>query len=267
MEIKGRGRPPLPVEVQRLIATMARASVTWGEERIAAELRLKLGITVSPRTVRRYMPPTGRPRVRASSQRWSTFVRNHAHATLASDFFVTITTTFRTLYVFVVLDVGTRRIVHWNVTEHPTAASTVQQFRAIVPGDQLQRFLIHDRDSMDAAAVDDEVTAIGLTVLKMPVRCPQANAFCERLIGTIRRQCLDWLIVLDERYLQFVMREWVVHYNHGRPHTSLGPGIPDAPPEKLACSRGHHIAAGHRVVATPILAGLHQEYRLQPLAA
>jgi putative transposase len=125
---KACGRPPLPVEVQRLIATMARANVTWGEERIAAALRLKLGITVSPRTVRRYMT-TGRPRDRATSQRWSTFVRNHAHATLASDFFVTITATFRTVYVFVVLDVGTRRIVHWNVTEHPTAAWTVQQFR------------------------------------------------------------------------------------------------------------------------------------------
>ena len=185
------GRPPLQGQVQRLIATMARANATWGEERIAAELQLKLGIRVSPRTVRRYIPTTGRPRDRAPSQRWSTFVRNHAHATLASDFFVTMTATFRTMYVFVVLGVGTRRIVHWNVTEHPTAAWTVQQFRAVVPGDQPQRFLIHDRDSIYAAAVDDAVTAMGLTVLKTPVRCPQANAFCERLIGTIRRECLD----------------------------------------------------------------------------
>jgi putative transposase len=159
---KTRGRPSLPVEVQRLIATMARANVMWGEERIAAELQVKLGIRVSSRTVRRYMPTTGRPRDRASSQRWSTFVRNHADAALACDFFVSITAAFRTVYVFVVLDVGTRRKLHWNVTEHPTAAWTVQQFRAIVAADQPQRSLIHDRDSIYAAAVDDAVTAMGL---------------------------------------------------------------------------------------------------------
>jgi transposase InsO family protein len=255
------------VDVQRLIATMARANATWGEERIAAELQLKLGITASPRTVRRYMPTTGRPRDRASSQRWSTFVRNHADATLACDFFVTITAAFRTVYVFVVLDVGTRRIVHWNVTEHPTAAWTVQQFRAIMPGDQRQRFLIHDRDSIYAATVDDAVTAMGLTVLKTPVRCPQANAFCERLIGTIRRECLDWLIVLNERHLRFILREWVVHYNQGRPHASLGPGIPDVPLDTPTRQNGHRIPDGHRVIAAPILAGLHHEYRLEPLAA
>jgi putative transposase len=228
------GRPPLPMDVQQLIAAMARANATWGEERIAAELRLKLGLCVSPRTVRRYMPPGGQPRDRLSSQQWSTFVRSHASAILACDFFVTITAKFRTLYVFVVLDVGTRRIVHWNVTEHPTAEWTVQQFRAIVPGDQPQRFLIHDRDSIYAAAVDRAVEAMGLTILKTPVRCPQANAFCERLIGTIRRECLDWLIVVHERHLRAVLVEWVAHYNQGRPHASLGPGIPDVPLERLA---------------------------------
>src|SRR4030095_4232348 len=179
---------------------MARANATWGEELIAAELLLKLGIQVSPRTVRRYIPTTRRPRGRASSQRWSTFVRHHATATLACDFFVTITAAFRTMYVFVVLDVGTRQIVHWNVTEHPTAAWTVQQFRAIVPGAQPQRFLIHDRASIYAAAVDDAVAAMGLTVLKTPVRCPQANAFCERLIGSIRREGLGWLVPVPERH-------------------------------------------------------------------
>ena len=264
---KPRGRPPLPIDVQRLIAAMARANATWGEERIAAELQLKLGISVSPRTVRRYMPRGRRPHDRRSSQRWSTFVRNHAGAILACDFFVTITASFRTLYVFVVLDVGTRRIVHWNVTEHPTAAWTVQQFRAIVPGDQPQRFLIHDRDTIYAAAVDDAVTAMGLTVLRTPVRCPQANAFCERLIGTIRRECLDWLIALNERHLRTVLREWVTHYNQGRAHASLGPGIPAVPPDRLAQPNGHQIPAGHDVIAAPILAGLHHEYRLEPLAA
>jgi putative transposase len=261
------GRPPLPPDVQQLIAAMARANVTWGEERIAAELRLKLGLRVSPRTVRRYMPPSRRPRGRVSSQRWSTFVRNHAGAILACDFFVTITARFRTLYVFVVLDVDTRRIVHWNVTEHPTAAWTVRQFRACVPGDQPQRFLIHDRDSIYSTAVDDAVGAMGLTVLKTPVRCPQANAFCERLIGSMRRECLDWLILLNERHLRAILREWVAHYNQGRPHASLGPGIPNVPLDKLAPAQGHRIPDGHRVVAAPILAGLHHEYRLESLAA
>ena len=194
-------------------------------------------------------------------------MRNHASAVLACDFFVTITARFRTLYGFVVLDVGTRRIVHWNVTEHPTAAWTVQQFRAMVPGDQPHRFLIHERDSIYAAAVDDAVGAMGLTVLKTPVRCPQANAFCERLIGTIRRECLDWLVVLHERHLRSALRQWVAHYNQGRPHASLGPGIPDVPLERLARPNGHQIPDGHRVIAAPILAGLHHEYRLERLAA
>jgi len=139
--------------------------------------------------------------------------------------------TFRRLYVFVVLNVGTRRIVHGNVTEHATAASTVQQFRAFVPGDQPQRFVIHDRDS------------------------------------TIRRECLDWLIVLNERHLRSVLHEWVAYSNQGRPHASLGPGIPDVPRDRLARPHGHQTPTDHRVVAAPILAGLHHEYRLERLAA
>jgi transposase InsO family protein len=261
------GRPPVPRDLQQLIAAMARANVTWGEERIAAELHLKLGLRVSPRTVRRYMGRGGRPRDHASSHRWSTFVRHHAGAMLACDFLVTITATFRTLYVFVILDVRTRQIVHWNVTAHPTTEWTVQQFRAVVPGDQPQRFLIHDRDSIYSSAVDGAVAAMGLRVLKTPARCPQANAFCERLIGTLRRECLDWLILLNERHLRSVLREWVAHYNHGRPHASLGPGIPDGALSTAARQNGHQIPDGHRVTATPILAGLHHEYRLERLAA
>ena len=102
-----------------------------------------------------------------------------------------VTATFRILYVFVVLEVGTRRIRHWNVTAHPTADWTAQQFRMIVPGDQAHRFLIHDRDTIYSEGVDRTLESMGLTVLKTPVRAPQANAFCERVIGTIRRECLD----------------------------------------------------------------------------
>jgi transposase InsO family protein len=105
-----------------------------------------------------------------------------------------VTATFRVLYVFVVLEVGTRRILHWNVTAHPTAAWTAQQFRMIVSGEQTHRFVIHDRDAIYSEAVDQTLEAVGLMVLKTPVRVPQGNAFCERVIGTIRRECLDLLI-------------------------------------------------------------------------
>jgi len=193
-----RGRPRVPVDLRRLIGDMALANRTWGEERIASELLLKLGIRVSPRTVRRYMPISSAPRDGTRSQLWKTFVRNHASAILACDFFVTVTASFRVLYILVVLDVGTRRIRHWNVTEHPTADWTAQQFRMVIGGDEPHRFLIHDHDSIYSDGFDRTVSAMGLTVLKTPVRSPQANAFCERVIGTIRRECLDWMILLNE---------------------------------------------------------------------
>ena len=260
-----RGRPRVSAGVWRLIGEMAAANRTWGEERIASELLLKLGIR-GPRTVRRYMPTRTAPRDGTRSQRWSTFVRNHANAVLACDFLVAITASFRVVYVFVVLEVGTRRIRHWNVTEHPTADWTAQQFRVVMSDDATHRFLIHDHDSIYSDSVDRTVAAMGLTVLRTPVRSPQANAFCERLIGTIRRECLDWMILLNERHLRRVLREWVAHYNRGCPHASLGPGIPDGPDVAPVLS-GDRIREGHRVVAVPILGGLHHEYRLEPRAA
>jgi transposase InsO family protein len=159
---------------------MARVNRTWGEERIAAELLLKLSLSLSPRTVRRYMgrPPSAYPGSR--TQAWSTFVHNHARDVLACDFFVTMSARFRPLYVFVVLDVGTRRLVHWNVPAHPTAEWTVQQFRTCVTGETNHRFLVHDRDSIYSPAVDGALHSMGLRVLKTPVMAPQANAYCER---------------------------------------------------------------------------------------
>jgi putative transposase len=262
------GRPAIPAHVQRLIATMAAANRTWGEERIAAELLLKLGIRLSPRTVRRYMPSRP-PRPKPGTQAWSTFVRNHARFVLASDFFVVVTATFRLVYVFVVLEVGTRRILHWNVTTHPTADWTAQQFRMIVPGDQGHRFVIHDRDTIYAEQVDRTLEAMGLTVLKTPVRVPQANAFCERVIGTIRRECLDFIIAISDGHVRATLREWVNHYNRGRPHASLGPGIPEGSVVHpvVGESNGHSVPIGYRVIATPILGGLHHEYCLERQAA
>ncbi len=262
------GRPPIPVSLRRLIIAMARANPTWGEERIADELLLKLGLAVSPRTVRRYLRNMRPSRGGRPSQRWATFVRNHAHAILACDFFIAVTARFRVVYVFVVLEVGTRRIVHWNVTEHPTASWTIQQFRTVLTPETSHRFVLHDRDGLYAAEVDRAITAMGRRVLKTPVRTPQANAFCERLIGTMRRECLDWLIPFNERHLRWILREWVTHYNRGRPHASLGPGIPDPLPEVIRpASVGHHVPKCCRVEVTPILGGLHHEYRLAREAA
>jgi transposase InsO family protein len=262
------GRPPIPVDLQRLIVSMAGANPTWGEERIADELLLKLGLRVAPRTVGRYLRRLRPSRGGRPSQRWATFVRNHAHAVLACDFFITVTVRFQLLYVFVVLEVGTRRILHWNVTAHPTADWTIQQCRAAITGETTHRFLIHDRDAIYAPAVDGTTRSMGLRVLKTPVRTPQANAFCERVIGTIRRECLDWLIPFHERHLRGILRAWVTHYNRGRPHASLGPGIPEPPPTQIRPKpTGHRLPTGGRVIATPILTGLHHEYRLVREAA
>jgi len=261
------GRPQIPRDLQNLIADMARANQTWGEERIAAELFLKVGIAVSPRTVRRYMRRPVPSRPRAAPQSWSTFVRNHASETMACDFFVAVTATFRIVYVFLVLEIGTRRILHWNTTEHPTAEWTTQQFRSCVTGDEPCRFVIHDRDAIYSSAVDRALRSMNLRVLKTSPGVPQSNAFCERLIGTVRRECLDHVIPLNERHLRNVLGEWVPHYNHGRPHASLGPGVPEPSAPPAPRSVAHHISHGHRVIARPILGGLHHEYHLQSVAA
>ena len=129
------------------------------------------------------------------------------------------------------------------------------------------RFLIHDRDSIFSEEIDNMLTATGLTVLKTPVRVPQANAHCERLIGTIRRECLDWMIPFNETHLRRILHEWVRHYNRGRPHSSLGPGIPEWPTAMCTeRSDRHQLPAGHHVTPKPVLGGLHHEYRLEPAA-
>lgn len=263
-----RGRPRLPADLRALIVEIGRDNPTWGEERIADELLLKLGIRVSPRTVRRYMPDTKDPWTGVSSQRWMTFVRNHAHTIVACDFFVSITARFRLLYVFVIMEVGTRRIAHFNVTDHPTADWALQQFREVITGEEPQQFLIHDRDSVYSSDFDSGLKAMDIKILKTPFRAPQANAFCERLIGTMRRECLDFLIPLNQRHLQVVLQEWVTHYNHGRPHSSLGPGFPEP---GIKCQpiqdHGHHLPRNQKVVSRAILGGLHHEYSLERKAA
>jgi len=154
---------------------MATENPLWGEEKIANELLVKLCLRVSPRTVRKYMPkrPPGRPR---GDQRWSTFLRDHARAIVACDFFVAVTATFHLLYVFVVIEHGARRLLHLNVTPHPTAAWTLLQLREALGYEERYRYLIHDRDSIFAKSLDESINRLGLKVLKSPPRSPMANA-------------------------------------------------------------------------------------------
>jgi putative transposase len=201
------GRPRLPKDLRRLIRGMAAENPTWGQERIANELTLKLSIRVSPRTVGKYLREDRPVRTPDPQQRWLTFLRNHAKVIVACDFFVVITAAFRTLYVFVVMEIGSRRILHYNVTAHPTAEWTLQQFREALPGDHPYRFLIHDRDSIFAAEVDQGLANLGVRVLRTPVRAPQANAVCERLGGSLRRECLDFLIPFNKRHLKLTIRD------------------------------------------------------------
>jgi putative transposase len=264
------GRPPIPMDLQALIRRMAQDNPTWGEERIANELLLKLGLRGSPRTVRKYMPKrTRRGRgTRAISQHWRTFIRNHAQAIVACDFRVVVTATFRLLYVFVLMEHATRRILHINVTRHPTAPWTLQQLREAIPADHRYRFLLHARDSIVSAQLDRSIQHFGLRVLKTPPHSPQANALCERLLGTLRRECVDYLIPLSDNHLRCILAPWVPHYNRGRPHMSLGPGIPQPPPHlPVLLHRHRHRLPDHLwVVTQPILGGLHHEYLLEKVA-
>jgi len=171
-----KGRPALPKNLRELIRQMDRENPTWGEERIANELSLKLGITVSPRTVRKYLD-SSRPRGTTGDQRWSTFVRNHARAVVACDFFISVTASFRILYVFVAMEIGSRWILHTNVTAHPTAEWMIQQFREFLAFDHPYQFVIHDRDRIFSPRLDQELK-VSARVLKTPVRAPKANAFC-----------------------------------------------------------------------------------------
>ena len=152
------------------------------------------------------------------------------------------------------------------MTDHPTAEWTIQQFRNGVPPDVPYRLVVHDRDAIFAPAVDDALRSMSLRVVRTPPRSPQANAHCERLIGTIRRECLNWIIPLNERHLRGALTEWMAHYNSERPHSALGPGLPDDP-QRRAAVVGHHLVSGHRVVARPRLGGLHHDYRLERVAA
>lgn len=259
------GRPRIPLELRQLIREMALNNVCWGEERIANELLLKLGIRVSPRTVRKYMlnRPGGDPR---GDQRWQTFLQNHAHAIVACDFCVVVTATFRLLYVLVVIEHGSRRLLHCNTTQYPTAEWTRQQFREAIPSHHQYRYLIHDRDCIFSVDFDRSIENYGMRVLKSPYRSPKANSICERAIGSMRRECLDYMIPLTESHLRRILKLWAAYYNQTRPHTALGPGFP-APKDNIRISTNtgrHCISPNLRVLTKSVLGGLHHDYQLIP---
>jgi putative transposase len=179
-----------------------------------------------------------------------------------------VTATFRLVYVLIIMEVGTRRILHMNVTQHPTAEWTLQQFRECVTGEEGYKFVIHDRDNIYSRDLDCSLRTLGFRVLRTPYRSPQANGFCERLIGSARRECLDFMIPIDEDHVRWIMKQWTAHYNSSRPHSSLGPGVPDPSFEKARLQiKRHSIPKDRRIVVNPILGGLHHDYRLEKLTA
>ena len=141
----------------------------------------------------------------------------------------------------------------------------MQQLRAVVGEESRHQYLIHDRDKIFAKHLDDSIRALGIEVLRSPVASPKANSICERVIGTMRRECLDWMIPMSEAHLRSILREWATHYNQGRPHSALGPGVPDPPKESVEAPKStsrHGLAAGALVLARGVMGGLHHEYSL-----
>src|SRR5678815_5142335 len=200
------------------IREMSIANPLWGAPRIHGELQ-KLGITVSESTVAKYLRRHPRP----PSQTWRTFLTNHASQIMAADLFVVPTVTFRLLFVLVILGHDRRRIVHVAVTDHPTADWTAQQLRNAFPEDRAARYLLHDRDTAFAAVVPT-LTGMHVQPVRTAPRSPWQNAYIERVIGSIRRECLDHVIVVNEASLRRVLAGYVAYYMRSRTHSRAGEG-------------------------------------------
>ena len=237
------GRPGVPADVRALIRTMSSANPLWGAPRIHGEL-LKLGIDVGQTSVAKYMVGRRQP----PSQTWKTFLANHIAQIQAADFFVVPTATYRLLFVLVILAHERRRIVHVAVTEHPTAAWTTQQVREAFPWDDAPKYLIHDRDHAFAAIA----AAIDFQELVPAPRSPWQNAYVERLIGSIRRECLDHVVIFNAAGLRRVLTEYVAYYLRSRTHLALNK---DAP-----VSRAVEPPTRGIIAATPEVGGLHHRY-------
>jgi len=242
------GRPKIEAEIRRLIRRKSRENPTWGVPRIQSELAL-LGHTVSEATVRKYRIQKRNP----PSQTWRTFLDNHLTDIVAIDFFTVPTATFRILFGFVVMRHDRRRVVHFNVTAHPTAVWTAQQIVEAFPEDRAPRFLIRDRDGIYGNAFQRRVRNMGIEEVVCAPRSPWQNPYCERIVGSIRRECLNHVIVLNERHLHRILRSYFEYYHGSRTHLSLDRNSPVKrvvePPE-----RGN-------VIAIPMVGGLHHRYR------
>jgi transposase InsO family protein len=241
------GRPAVDAEIRDLIRRMSRANPLWGAPRIHGEL-LKLGITVSQATVSKCMV---RPR-RPPSQAWRTFLKNHASGLIALDFFMVPTATFRVLFVLIMVTHIRRRLVHFNVTEHPTAEWTARQLLEACALEETPQYLIRDRDSVYGERFSRQATTLGIREVIIAPRSPWQNAYAERVIGSIRRECLDHVVVIGERHLLRILRKYVDYYNKSRTHLSLAKDAP-RPRSVQRPSEG-------RVMELPRVGGLHHEY-------
>jgi len=204
-------KPRVSVETIALVKQMARENRLWGAERIQGELR-KLDIKLSKRTIQKYIRSARPPR--PSSQTWSTFLKNHASQIWACDFLPIVDLTFRQLYAFFIIELGSRRVVHCGVTRHPTDAWIAQQLREATPFGEQPQYLIRDNDSKFSEQFACGAAGTGITVLKTPYRAPKANSFCERFLGSVRRECLDHLFILGERQLWTILKEYIAYFNH-----------------------------------------------------
>ncbi len=246
----GPGRPPLPAETVGLIRRMADEHPLWGTERIRGEL-LKLGVRVAKRTIQTYL--RGRRAPRPPGQPWATCVRNHAPEIWACDCLPVTDLLFRHMSACFVVALGSRRVVHVGVTRHPTDAWVAQQLREATPFGQRPRYLIRDNDGKYGASFARVAAASGITILRTPHRAPRANAVCERFLGSVRRECLDHVLVLSERRLARVLREDVAYFNWARPHQGLEQATPEPSPRTLGND-------DRPIRARAVLGGLHHTY-------
>jgi len=241
------GRPPVSQEVRQLIRKMSRENPLWGAPRIHGEL-LKLGIDIGETSVGKYLARRRKP----PSQTWRTFLQNHLRTMVSIDFFTVPTIRFQVLYVFLVLAHDRRRIVHFNVTAHPTAEWTGQQLREAFPFEQVPRYLLRDRDGIFGSEFRKDVKAMGIKEVLSSPRSPWQRAYVERVIGTIRRECLDHVIVLNQASLYRHVKAFLGYYHESRTHLSLAKD-PPAPRPVHSPERG-------AVVAIPQVGGLHHRY-------
>jgi transposase InsO family protein len=239
------GRPVISKDIRDLIREMSRANWLWGAPRIHGEL-LKLGIEVAQSTVAKYMVM----RPRRPGQSWPTFLRNHAAGIAAADLLVVPTIGLKLLYCLVFLAHGRRKVVHHAVTAHPTAEWVARQVTEAFPWDTAPRYLIRDRDAVYGHVVRRRLRALGIRDRPTAPRSPWQNAYVERLIGSVRRECLDHVIVFGETHLHWIVSMYASYYNEARTHLSLGKDTPVSRP----------IEWFGRVIAEPLVGGLHQRY-------